>query len=94
MPKFTFNILDHKAYLPDPQGTDLPDVVAARRQAVQSAREILVDGAARGDDRTGWTVVVMDEADRTVLTLPFREALASEADEAARSQEDHGHADR
>jgi hypothetical protein len=76
VPVFFFNFWDHKAYVPDPKGIELPGVSAVREQALKSAREILEDGRAQGDDRSGWRFDVKDGSDDTVLTMPFAEAAS------------------
>jgi hypothetical protein len=74
MPVFFFNFWDHKAYVSDPKGIELPNLDAVRDEAIRSARDILDDGLAKGDDRIGWTFDIKDNTDQTVLTVPFAEA--------------------
>ena len=71
---FFFNFWDHNTYVSDPKGIELPNVGAAREEALKTARHILEDGLAQGDDRSAWKFDIKDSADRTVLTLPFAEA--------------------
>jgi hypothetical protein len=78
MPVFFFNFWDHNTYVSDQNGIELPDVNAVRRKALVTAREILEDGADQGDDRTGWTFDIKDSQERTVLTLPFADAISGE----------------
>ena len=67
MPRYFFNI-DGES--PDGDGLELPDIAAARAEAVRAAGEMLRDwdGDLPGNQ---WTMVV-NEADRPVLTLQFR----------------------
>ena len=78
MPVFFFNFWDHKAYVSDPKGIELPDLDAVRGKALATAREILDDGASQGDDRTGWKFDIKDSREQTVLTVPFAEAISQE----------------
>jgi hypothetical protein len=75
MPLFYFNFWDHKAYVSDPKGIELRDLDAVRKRALDAAREIVDDGEAQGDDRTGWKFDIKDNSDRTVLTMPFSAAV-------------------
>jgi hypothetical protein len=74
VPVFYFNFWDHKAYVSDPKGIELPDLDAVRRRALDAAREIVEDGKVQGDDRTRWKFEIKDNTDRTVLTMPFSAA--------------------
>jgi hypothetical protein len=74
MPVFFFNFWDHKTYVPDPKGIELPNLNAVREEALKSVRHLIDDGLAKGDDRSGWKFDIKDGADHTVLTVPFTEA--------------------
>ena len=78
MPRFFFNLWDSKAFVADAQGIELPSLDAVRDEAIKSALDVLTDGRAKGEDRTGWTFEVKDDQDRTVLQLPFAEAVAAD----------------
>ena len=80
MPVFYFNFWDHKAYVSDPKGIELPDLNAVRMRAMNAAREIVDDGKSQGDDRTQWKFDIKDSSDRTVLTVPFSAATARSGD--------------
>jgi len=72
VPRYFFHLHDEQDY-PDAEGTELPDLQAARVEAVRTSGELLRgnEGAAgfwSGDD---WTMNVMDEGGRPVLTLRF-----------------------
>jgi len=76
VPVFYFNFWDHKAYVSDPRGIELPDLDAVRKRALDAAREIVEDGKAQGDDRTQWKFDIKDSTDETVLTMPFSAATS------------------
>jgi hypothetical protein len=76
MTTFFFNFWDHNTYVPDPKGIELPNLDAVREQALKTARQLLDDGIAQGEDRSGWKFDIKDSRDETVLTLPFTEAAS------------------
>jgi hypothetical protein len=74
MPKFFFHVWDTKAFVADPDGSELPDAAAATKEALANAWGIMQDGQRRGEDRRTWMVEVRDESDRTVVTVPLSKA--------------------
>ena len=76
MPKFFFHLWDTRVFVPDPNGSDLPDLATVRQEAIATAQQILVDGRSRGEDRSGWVLQVQDEQDRTILKLPLAQAAS------------------
>ena len=79
MPRFHFNVEDGQP-IPDPEGTVLPDIEAARREAVRLAGRLLDDHPTEFWDRGEWCVVVTDDAGRDLFKLNF---YASSADAPA-----------
>lgn len=71
MPRFFFDLVDYKAVVPDPDGITLPDIEAARARAVTDAREIIREGARRGEDRRSWRFEIKDESHALLLRVPF-----------------------
>ena len=69
MPRYFFNIHDGTSFI-DKQGTELPDLLAARRQAIQTSAKMLKDSADYWDG-TEWRMDVMNEAHELVLRLIF-----------------------
>jgi hypothetical protein len=74
VPRFYFNFWDSRAFVPDPDGADLPGMAEVRRKAALTADELINQGHANREDRSGWVFEIKDEADRIVLKIPFREA--------------------
>lgn len=73
MPRFYFHIRNGDAYEDrDPDGEDLLDLEAARAEALQVARDFWEDWTHA---EIGMVVEVVDEAGRTVLTVPFAAAI-------------------
>lgn len=70
MPRYHFPLSDGDAETPDPVGTDLPDIEAARLAAVRTLLEIAryrVDGAA---DSTRLSMKVVEQG-RVLLVVEF-----------------------
>ena len=74
MAHFYFNV-DGGNALTETVGLDLPSLERAHMEARDSARDMLVDGVIRGEDRLEWQMVVTDEAGETVLRMPFAAAF-------------------
>ena len=75
MGRFFFHLKDGDEIIPDEDGTELPDVAAATREALQSARELLAEAIKAGNPRIYEALVIADEAGRTVDILPFSAIL-------------------
>ena len=72
MPRYFFHVRNGRDFV-DTEGTELPDKIAARTEAVRSSGEMLRGlkddaGFWSGDD---WLMSVTDEAGRPILTLRF-----------------------
>jgi len=70
MPRYHFNLHDGVSQ-PDPDGTELPDLDAAREGAVRLVGELLQDGykgIMPGDD---WRLEVTDESGLILFRLDF-----------------------
>lgn len=67
--------LDGGASCADVVELDLPSLERAHMEARDSARDMLVDGAVQGEDRTQWQMTVTDETGETVLKMPFGAAF-------------------
>jgi hypothetical protein len=71
MPRYYFHVMDGRATI-DEDGTELPDVEAARDEAIRTAGEILASGGASLADGHPWNMTVADQDGKTVLTLRFK----------------------
>ena len=67
MPRFYFDIREDDHHHPDDDGNDLPDIVAAEREAVLAATEILRDKVSRHPVRQV-SVEVRNESGQRVAT--------------------------
>ena len=80
---FQFHIRDQHGLVLDEDGIDLPDALAAAREALQSVQEFFRDASAP----TNMTFEITDETGRLVLAIPIRNHATSsgEADLALAS---------
>jgi len=69
MARFYFHLRAGDELLPDDQGIDLPDVSAARQEAVLAAREILAEAIRSGRPKIPDAFVIADEAGRALDTI-------------------------
>ena len=69
MPRFFFNIRDGYDLDEDEEGVELPDVEAARAEALATVEEL------RGElgDAGNIELEITDETGRRLLTVPFRD---------------------
>ncbi|WP_085810968.1 DUF6894 family protein [Sphingomonas sp. TZW2008] len=70
MARFFFHVRDSETYI-DVQGTVLPDLRTARREAVRFAGALLTDNPDTFWQGAEWTMRVTDEADLTLFELTF-----------------------
>jgi hypothetical protein len=74
MPRYYFHIEDHRTYV-DHVGTELPDLQAARDEAIGAAGQILRDGAAKdlwgGKPWRMWVTQTPFAKEKPLLVLRF-----------------------
>lgn len=75
MPRYFFNVHDGSD-LPDPEGTELADLDAARKYAVRYAACLLLDSSETFWGGTDWSMDVTDDQGLFLFTLHF---VATEA---------------
>jgi len=74
VPRYYFDVYDD-VIAKDDEGMELPNIAAARLNAIAGARDIIAAQVRHGYlVRSHW-IEVRDEAGETVLTLPFRETV-------------------
>jgi hypothetical protein len=82
MPRYFFHLRDGRTSLDD-EGTELPDIHAARRTAITLSGETLKDGASDTLwDGAPWQIWVTDQPDgkgQTFFTLHFSAHVGDEA---------------
>ncbi len=70
MPRYFFHVQDGSDYV-DLQGTELPDLAAARREGVRFAGALLLDGSDAFWRAGEWRMRVTDATDLTLFELTF-----------------------
>jgi hypothetical protein len=75
MGRFYFHWRADDHVIHDDQGQDLPDLSAARREAIQCARESLAGAIRAGYTSVPEAFVIMDEAGRMLETVPLATVL-------------------
>lgn len=70
MPRYFFHVQDGQDF-PDLEGTELPDLAAARAQAVQFAGSLLADQPETFWASGEWHLQVTDEAGLSLFQLTF-----------------------
>ena len=75
MPQFYFHIRDEDGLTRDAEGQDLPDLEAARREAVSAAREILGEKLLHGGTLNHRTIEIADAAGDVVGQINSRDVL-------------------
>jgi hypothetical protein len=73
---FFLHVRDGDAVLADEEGGEFPSLAAVRTEAIARARELMSQGVLNGG-KLGLERVfdIADETGRTVLMVPFREAV-------------------
>ena len=74
MPRFFFNVYDDRIAIDD-EGLELPNLAAARLQAIRGARDIIAEQVRHGYFILSHWIDVIDADGEKVLTLTFRDAI-------------------
>lgn len=77
MPRFYFHVFNDESVL-DEEGAELSDWDAARDRAIESARALACDSIQRGHLNLDHHIEVVDESDKRIMTVTFREAFTIE----------------
>ena len=75
MGRFYFHLRSGEEVIADHDGADFPDLPAARREAVLSARQILSDAIMSGREDVPELFVIADGLGHTLDTLPLAVVL-------------------
>jgi len=75
MGRFYFHLRAGDELMPDEEGIDLPDLSAARREAILAARELLAEAIKSGKPEVPEVFVIADEAGRELDTVPLAAVL-------------------
>jgi hypothetical protein len=83
MSRFYFHLRSREGLVEDEEGCDLERASEAQKVALRSARCVLSGDVASGILDLEQEIIVTDEQGRTVVQLPFGEAVARPAPAAA-----------
>ena len=75
MARFYLHIRNGAGYAEDLEGQDLPDLDAARDQAIEGVRSVLSDEARHGVLDLSGSIEIADGDGKVVLIVPFRDAV-------------------
>jgi hypothetical protein len=75
MPRYYFHVREGADISRDVEGQDLPDVEAARREAISTSREILGEKLLHGGSINGRIIEIADETGRVVDEVSATDVL-------------------
>jgi predicted lactoylglutathione lyase len=84
---YYFHIRTDSGVLQDPEGLTLPDLSAARQEALTTARDLIAEGDRQREDRRSWRFEIADRANDPVLQVVFSDALDSARSRAGKPME-------
>ena len=76
MSRYFFHIYQNGSLIPDDEGSDCPDLEAAKQEAKASAADLARQALARGEPADQMCVEIHDEQDRVLAGLTIQEVLA------------------
>lgn len=72
---YYFNVENAIGLIPDEEGRELPDLEAARAEAIKGARSILADDVLKGNLDLRARIDITDGDGKILLSLGFSEAI-------------------
>jgi hypothetical protein len=75
--RYYFHVQAENGTALDDQGTELPDLAAAHREASASARELLARAIKDGHERLPERIAIMDAAGHELATVRLKDMLPS-----------------
>jgi hypothetical protein len=75
MPRYFFHVRDADSFSPDTEGQELPDLAAARHEAINANREILGEKLLHGGALDDHQIQIADESGSVLLTLRTEDVL-------------------
>jgi hypothetical protein len=73
--RYHFNVILASGALNDYEGSELPSLDEARREALEDAKFLMSAAILEGRDISSRKIEVCNEAGDVLLVVPFREAL-------------------
>jgi hypothetical protein len=84
VPRFYFHVCNGSGFTEDEEGTEHPDLAAARVNAIMGLRDIMAGELKAGELNLGSFIEIEDEDHRLIMTVPFSDAVKVETIEGAR----------
>lgn len=75
MPRYFLHIRDEDGLTPDEEGAELPDLDAAKAEAIAGARDILAEKLRAGEVLSGAVIEIADETGQVLAVVRFRDAI-------------------
>ncbi|WP_029586890.1 hypothetical protein [Bradyrhizobium sp. URHD0069] len=75
MARYFFHLVAGDHLILDEEGTELPDLAAAQREAKLGARELLGEAIKSGEEAVADGFVIANEAGHTLETFSFSEIM-------------------
>ena len=75
MPRYFFHVREQSQSSRDAEGQDLPNLEAAKREAVNIAREMIGERVLHGGDIDGRIIEITDEQDHLLDEVHFCDVL-------------------
>jgi hypothetical protein len=77
MPLYFFNVASASGTVRDEEGSDLPDLKAAREEAIKDARSLMSGAILEGRDISNRSIQIAGEDGNVLLVVPFWMAVAA-----------------
>jgi hypothetical protein len=78
MSTYYFNIISASMKILDEEGSDLPDLQSAHKEALMDARTLMSDAVLDGRDISDRSIEICGKYGQVLLVVPFRAAIAPE----------------
>lgn len=75
MARFYLHMRNGDGFIEDAEGQDLPDLAAARLQAIEGVRSVLSEEARHGELDMCGSIEIADGDGNILMVLPFSEAV-------------------
>lgn len=76
MSRFYLHQQTRNGLIEDPDGTEAPNVAAARHGALIAARQLLANAILAGIAPLGSAFLIADESGKVLLNMPFKDAIS------------------
>jgi hypothetical protein len=84
VPRFYFHVCNGSGFTEDDEGSNQPDLAAARDNAIRGLRDITAGELQQGDLNLGSFIEIEDENHELVMTVQFPEAVKIANDQGSR----------